>query len=774
MDAMHRPLIQQGRSEKTPATSPILIRFRMKPIPLLWLPLCLLCCLGVAVNAADDGARALGRVKPLTADQLKTENLAQDGSAGLFIGVADFGANSGLGALRYTVDDAVALADVFVRELRVLTAANTQVALGGEPKSARARESLARLKAAGVQVTGASKNELLTALATLAERARNREGMILCSVSTHGCMENGEAFLFPADGRRRLVSETALKLSSLRGELEAAPANKKVLIVDACREARGGDTRSLGGLPPGFALALKEARGLAVLMSCGDSQLSWEDEGFEQGVFTHHLLLGLRGAAAPDAKGFIRLGAAAKYAGSATEQWVRANRNERQEPTFNVTHRADEIPLAFNAEAGEEAKKIAERKRRAKEAFRASQAQNEDTLTGRMQDELFKAINELSGDALDRLLGRVEKLADTSAASADLFASWWRNEGVKLVAKTPAQDTPAPLVTPARPEPAPVTAAPAGDLAARKRDALKLLMAAFAEDSAVITPELLGEVKSALEKAEEKPAAPLLDELAILRDNTDRNRKTFARYWREERASFGTAAKADQEAGKSAKPALGTPTVDALIDRCIEAAGGRAALDAVRTVSLSGTVEFHDQGVTAQFVKVSREPDHYVIQIQIPGLGLMRNGFDGNQGWNTGPLGLQFMTHEQVEEARFEARLKATSLKTLYRRFGEPTRRTIEGKDFWAVTAERPNGRSDTIYFDVDTGLVSRMDGMVETDEGRQPGTAVFSDFRTVNGVKQHFVQRVLVDGEPFSTFRVQQVQVNLPVNDGAFRPLGF
>ena len=85
------------------------------------------------------------------------------GSAGLFVGVGQFDAASGLSTLAYTPDDAVALADVFVRELSLLPPANTRLALGGLPKSDSARARLEQLRAAGVRVLPATRQVLLDA-----------------------------------------------------------------------------------------------------------------------------------------------------------------------------------------------------------------------------------------------------------------------------------------------------------------------------------------------------------------------------------------------------------------------------------------------------------------------------------------------------------------------------------------------------------------------------------------------------------------------------------
>src|SRR5262245_57723811 len=112
--------------------------------------LLLLACapvLEMSPNAAD--SRAIGKAHPLSAEQRVQGKLDLGGSAGLFVGVGKFDETSGLGDLRFTPDDAVLLAHLFVEELQLLPPANVRLALGGEPRSTRGREVLARLRQPG-------------------------------------------------------------------------------------------------------------------------------------------------------------------------------------------------------------------------------------------------------------------------------------------------------------------------------------------------------------------------------------------------------------------------------------------------------------------------------------------------------------------------------------------------------------------------------------------------------------------------------------------------
>jgi hypothetical protein len=78
-----------------------------------------------ATGADEANTRFFGGIGPLEAEQQRAAGIETNASAGLFVGVNQFDANSGLAALEYAVDDAVSLARAFVVDLRLLSPRQT-------------------------------------------------------------------------------------------------------------------------------------------------------------------------------------------------------------------------------------------------------------------------------------------------------------------------------------------------------------------------------------------------------------------------------------------------------------------------------------------------------------------------------------------------------------------------------------------------------------------------------------------------------------------------
>ncbi len=119
-----------------------------------------------------------------------------------------------------------------------------------------------------------------------------------------------------ADERGLRMGQSSFALDTLREQVEAMPVDVRVLLVDACRS--GEILRSKGGTPvEPFAITLRgpeQSEGLAILTSASGEEDAQESDRLQSGVFTHHLLAGLQGAADVSADHKVTLSEAYQYA----------------------------------------------------------------------------------------------------------------------------------------------------------------------------------------------------------------------------------------------------------------------------------------------------------------------------------------------------------------------------------------------------------------------------------------------------------------------------
>jgi hypothetical protein len=107
-----------------------------------------------------------------------------------------------------------------------------------------------------------------------------------------------------------------LPLADLREKIVALPDTLTVVVLDACQS--GAFSRVKGAEPAAdFSFnsrAKLDASGIAVMASSSASELSQESDLLKSSYFTHHLLVGLRGAGDANGDGRVSLDEAYQYA----------------------------------------------------------------------------------------------------------------------------------------------------------------------------------------------------------------------------------------------------------------------------------------------------------------------------------------------------------------------------------------------------------------------------------------------------------------------------
>ena len=141
-----------------------------------------------------------------------------------------------------------------------------------------------------------------------------------------------------------------LPLAELRQRLFSVPAALTVVVLDACQS--GAFSRVKGATPAAdFSFNSRQqlgATGTAVLASSSDSELSQESEQLRSSYFTHHLLVGMRGAGDGNNDGSVSVDEAYRYAYHQTLIATAATAVGGQHVSLEVDLKGHgEVPLSF-------------------------------------------------------------------------------------------------------------------------------------------------------------------------------------------------------------------------------------------------------------------------------------------------------------------------------------------------------------------------------------------------------------------------------------------
>lgn len=147
---------------------------------------------------------------------------------------------------------------------------------------------------------------------------------------------------------------STMTFGKLKRQVQAVGAAAAVFVIDACRS--GGMTRVKGAKPAApFEITAEnlDSQGLAIITSSAAAEDAQESDRLRGGIFTHHLLAGLHGAADTSRDKRVTLSEAYRYAYVQTLQTTTRTRFV-QHPTysFNIKGRQELVLSRLDRAAG--------------------------------------------------------------------------------------------------------------------------------------------------------------------------------------------------------------------------------------------------------------------------------------------------------------------------------------------------------------------------------------------------------------------------------------
>ncbi len=213
------------------------------------------------------------------------------------------------------------------------------------------------------------------------------------------------------------------------------------------------------------------------------------------------------------------------------------------------------------------------------------------------------------------------------------------------------------------------------------------------------------------------------------------------------------------------------PAAQVVLDRYIEGAGGRSALEKLKTRVVTGKMEVTSLGVSGGMSVKSKAPNKQVSSIDLAGLGSMREGYDGTVAWSQAPgIGVQVKSGgELVRVQRTTAFPRELKIKETYDRFETKSAAKVGTVDAWLIEASAKGGKPDRLYFDQKSGLLLREESTVNTAVGEMTFQIDFLDYRAVDGVKVPFLVKIPKPETMGFQVTVDEVKHNVDIADAEF-----
>ncbi len=179
------------------------------------------------------------------------------------------------------------------------------------------------------------------------------------------------------------------------------------------------------------------------------------------------------------------------------------------------------------------------------------------------------------------------------------------------------------------------------------------------------------------------------------------------------------------------------PSARSIVDKYVQAIGGRKAILSHSSSHASGTLLVPSAGITGSTDIYNAKPALNLIKMRIGGIGETLEGFDGTHAWGISPMtGPSLAEGAELEQKRFDADFysdlhdpaRYASMKTV-------DKTTFEGRPAYKVSFVKKIGGEDMEYFDVETGLKLGMTASRESPMGPMNVTTVQTDYKKFGDV---------------------------------------
>jgi len=212
------------------------------------------------------------------------------------------------------------------------------------------------------------------------------------------------------------------------------------------------------------------------------------------------------------------------------------------------------------------------------------------------------------------------------------------------------------------------------------------------------------------------------------------------------------------------------PAAEVILEKSIEATGGRAAYERTHSRKSTGKMEMPAMGLKAEAVEYSAVPDLSYMILESPEIGKIESGSGGDIYWE-----MTQMTGPRVKEGdeRALARRSTFNADLRWREFFPDVSTagidTVDGRPCYKLVLIPTEGPVETRYYDAGTYLLAKQEMLVETPMGEVPIEFFPSDYREVGGLLMPFKIRQVLMKMQEMVFATDSVWFNVEIPESLF-----
>ena len=220
-----------------------------------------------------------------------------------------------------------------------------------------------------------------------------------------------------------------------------------------------------------------------------------------------------------------------------------------------------------------------------------------------------------------------------------------------------------------------------------------------------------------------------------------------------------------------AHAANNTPAVDSILEKFIEASGGRSAMEKIKSRTIKGDLDL--MGSTSDWVLEAKAPNKQFSGFNNPTLGAVADGFDGTVAWSKNQSGVRVKEGEELAKTKRDAEFyRYLNLKKLYPDLSYKGTDKVDGEEVHVLESKPSASNMERFSFSTKSNLLIRQESEFEGPQGKVGVTVRLTDFRPVDGIKYaHSLKFKIGLGEQDLEFaiKVKEVKHNVAIEEAKF-----
>jgi outer membrane lipoprotein-sorting protein len=221
-----------------------------------------------------------------------------------------------------------------------------------------------------------------------------------------------------------------------------------------------------------------------------------------------------------------------------------------------------------------------------------------------------------------------------------------------------------------------------------------------------------------------------------------------------------------------ASPAL-SQSADDILNKMIDAMGGRKAMEAIKDQTSMGTMELTQMGLSGTVTNYFKRPNKTRMDIEVMGM-VITQAYDGQTAWMVNP---QTGSSEEMPEQMAEFFVRDSMGDDAFLNpekhgitFTAKGKEEVDGKECFVLEQKYSDGYVATMYIDTKTYLIYKTKGMNINQMGVEVEQEnVMTDYKKVNGLMSAHSMTMYQDGEEFMVFTLDEIKYNTGLEDSFF-----